>query len=149
MSVAHKQCLNCASVVPIEANFCPSCGHTFADQQQAPQPGPSGAAGSHAPPPPGYPPPTPGHPHYPPPPGWYPYPALPYTGKEKLAAGLLAILIGPLGIHHFYLGNTGWGVTFLLVTILTCGYGSIIIWPFSLIQGILYLTANDYDFQQK
>ena len=77
------------------------------------------------------------------------YPMAPYSGKEKLPAGLFAILLGALGIHHFYLGKTGWGVAFLLFTVLTCGYGGLITGPISLIQGILYLSANDWDFQQK
>lgn len=77
------------------------------------------------------------------------YPAPPYTGKEKLTAGLFAILLGALGIHHFYLGKAGVGVTVLLFTVLTCGYGSLITGPLAVVQGILYLSANDWDFQQK
>ena len=35
--------------------------------------------------------------------------------KNKVTAGLLAILLGWLGIHKFYLGYTGPGLVFLLV----------------------------------
>src|SRR5262252_5728964 len=36
------------------------------------------------------------------------------SGKNKVAAGLLAIFLGGLGIHKFYLGFTGPGLVFLL-----------------------------------
>lgn len=39
-------------------------------------------------------------------------------GKSKIAAGLLAIFLGQLGIHNFYLGYTKKAVIQLLVTIL-------------------------------
>lgn len=56
--------------------------------------------------------------------------------KSKLAAGLLAILLG-LGIHNFYLGYTGKGVAQLLLT-LCCGAGYI----WCLIEGIMILTGS-------
>lgn len=37
--------------------------------------------------------------------------------KSKLAAGLLAIFMGFLGIHNFYLGYTGKAITQLLLTV--------------------------------
>jgi hypothetical protein len=46
--------------------------------------------------------------------------------KSKLAAGLLAIFLGCLGIHKFYLGYAGAGIVLLLISIiggcLTCGF---------------------------
>ena len=46
------------------------------------------------------------------------------TDKDKLAAGLLAIFLGSLGIQYFYLGKTSGGIICLLLTIVTCGiYG--------------------------
>ena len=36
--------------------------------------------------------------------------------KSKMAAGLLGIFLGGLGIHNFYLGNTGKGVAQLLLS---------------------------------
>lgn len=66
----------------------------------------------------------------------------PYTGggeqKSKVAAGLLQIFLGGLGIGRFYLGYTGIGVAQLLVTLFTCGVGGI--WPF--IDGIMILTGS-------
>lgn len=58
--------------------------------------------------------------------------------KSKLAAGLLQIFLGSLGIGRFYLGYTGIAVAQLVVSICTCGVGAI--WPF--IDGILILTGT-------
>ncbi len=58
--------------------------------------------------------------------------------KSRLAAGLLQIFLGGFGIGRFYLGYTSTGVYQLLVSIFTCGIGSI--WGF--IDGILILTGS-------
>ena len=58
--------------------------------------------------------------------------------KSKIAAGLLGIFLGGFGIHRFYLGYTGIGIVQIVVTICTCGCGSI--WGF--IEGILILTES-------
>lgn len=57
--------------------------------------------------------PVPGHGHaaYPYP---YPYPA---TGKSRLSYVLLGVFLGGLGIHNFYAGYTGRGVTQLVLTV--------------------------------
>lgn len=68
--------------------------------------------------------------------------------KEKLVAGLLAILIGTLGIHKFYLGYTKSGIIMLLVSLLTFGIGAPVMAVISLIEGILYLTKSDAEFYQ-
>jgi len=62
--------------------------------------------------------------------------------KSKIAAGLLGIFLGGLGIHNFYLGYTGKAVTQLLITILTCGLGSFISGIWGLIEGIMILTDS-------
>ena len=62
--------------------------------------------------------------------------------KSKLVAGLLAIFLGFLGIHNFYLGFTGRAVTQLLITVCTCGYGGLIIGIWALIEGIMILSGN-------
>lgn len=41
------------------------------------------------------------------------------NAKSKMAAGLLGIFLGSLGIHNFYLGYTGKAVAQLLITILS------------------------------
>ena len=68
--------------------------------------------------------------------------------KEKIVAGLLAILIGTLGIHKFYLGYTKSGIIMLLVSLLTFGVGAPVMAVISLIEGILYLTKSDAEFYQ-
>ena len=64
------------------------------------------------------------------------------TAKSKLAAGLLGIFLGSLGIHNFYLGYTGKAVAQLLITILTCGIGGIVTSIWGLIEGIFILTGR-------
>lgn len=63
-------------------------------------------------------------------------------GKSKLAAGLLGILLGSFGVHNFYLGNTGKAVAQLLITLLTCGAGSVVSGIWGLVEGIMILTGS-------
>jgi TM2 domain-containing membrane protein YozV len=65
--------------------------------------------------------------------------------SKKTVAGILAILLGSLGIHKFYLGYTTAGIIMIVITIFTCGSVSAII---GLIEGIIYLTKSDEDFIQ-
>lgn len=67
--------------------------------------------------------------------------------KDKVVAGLLAIFLGPLGIHKFYLGYTKEGVIMLLISLFTCGIGATVIEVIALIEGIVYLTKTDEEFQ--
>lgn len=62
--------------------------------------------------------------------------------KSKVAAGVLGILLGSLGIHNFYLGYTGKAVAQLLITVLTLGIGSIITGIWGLVEGIMILTGS-------
>ena len=71
--------------------------------------------------------------------------------KSKIAAGLLAILLGSLGVHKFYLGYTSTGVIMLLVSIfgaIAFGLGPIVMGVISLVEGIIYLTKSDADFYE-
>jgi TM2 domain-containing membrane protein YozV/RNA polymerase subunit RPABC4/transcription elongation factor Spt4 len=63
--------------------------------------------------------------------------------KEKLVAGLLAILLGGLGAHKFYLEDTKMGVIYL------CFFWTFIPAIIGLIEGILYLTKSDAEFQRQ
>ncbi len=63
--------------------------------------------------------------------------------KSKMAAGLLGIFLGGLGIHNFYLGYTSRGLIQLLVSLLTCGVGAIFMEIWGFVEGILYLTGHD------
>ena len=66
--------------------------------------------------------------------------------EKKVAAGVLGILLGGLGIHKFYLGYTTEGIIMLLVTVLTCGIGGMIMGVIGLVEGIIYLTKPDEEF---
>lgn len=60
-------------------------------------------------------------------------------GKSKLAAGLLQIFFGGLGIGRFYLGYTSIGVWQIVVNVCTCGIGGSI---WGVIDGILILSGQ-------
>ncbi|HEX6283830.1 MAG TPA: TM2 domain-containing protein [Pyrinomonadaceae bacterium] len=67
-------------------------------------------------------------------------------GEKKIVAGILAILVGSLGVHKFILGYTTEGVIMLLVTVLTCGIAGIAMSIVGIIEGIMYLTKSDEEF---
>lgn len=64
--------------------------------------------------------------------------------NKKIVAGVLAIVLGYLGIHKFILGYTQEGIIQLIISIVTCGLGGVI----GLIEGIIYLTKTDEEFYQ-
>ena len=39
-------------------------------------------------------------------------------GKSKVVAGILGILLGGFGVHHYYLGSIGAGIVCLLLSCL-------------------------------
>lgn len=65
--------------------------------------------------------------------------------NKRLAAGLLAILLGPFGIHKFLLGYTSEGIIWLLISLFTLGSVTGIL---GIIEGIIYLTKSDEEFYQ-
>jgi TM2 domain-containing membrane protein YozV len=68
-------------------------------------------------------------------------PIAPIAGAEKkIVAGILAITLGGLGIHKFYLGYTKQGIIQLILSFLCIG--TVIGW----VEGIIYLTKSDQDF---
>jgi len=66
--------------------------------------------------------------------------------KSKLAAGLLGIFLGGLGIHNFYLGKTNRALVQLLVSliggIITCGLAAVAMEIWGLVEGIMILTGS-------
>jgi TM2 domain-containing membrane protein YozV len=69
--------------------------------------------------------------------------AYPRPIKSKGTAIVLALLLGGLGAHKFYLGHPGWGVLYILFC-----------WTFvpsiiALIEAILYALTSDHDFHRK
>ena len=65
--------------------------------------------------------------------------------NKKIAAELLAILLGPFGIHKFLLGYTTEGIIWLVISVCTCGTVTGLL---GLIEGIIYLTKSDEEFYQ-
>ena len=65
------------------------------------------------------------------------------NGKSKLAAALLAIFLGGLGVHKFYLGQVVWGILYLVFC-----------WTFipaviGFIEGLVYISMSDQSFIEK
>jgi len=64
--------------------------------------------------------------------------------NKKILAGVLAIVLGGLGVHKFILGYSKEGIIQLILGVVTCGIGGII----GLVEGIIYLTKTDEEFYQ-
>jgi TM2 domain-containing membrane protein YozV len=63
--------------------------------------------------------------------------------KNRVTAGVLALLLGGVGIHKFYTGSWGWGIVYIVLC-----------WTFvpgivALVEGIRYLTLSQTEFQHK
>ena len=72
-----------------------------------------------------------------------PSPKRPGSISRRIAAAIFAILLGSFGVHRFYLGQIGWGILYVLFcwTLIPAVAG--------LIEGILYLTMSDEEFDAK
>lgn len=100
--------------------------------------------------------PPPGQPSVPPPPGGG-VPTPPGGGpppqSNKVVVGVVAILLGWLGIHKFMLGMNTPGIILLLVGVvggfLTCGIASAVASIIGIVEGIIYLTKTDEQFYQE
>lgn len=68
------------------------------------------------------------------------------TSPNRVVAALLAIFLGSLGAHKFYLGNTLMGVLYLIVSVGTCFIGAIVIGVIAIIEGLGYLSYTDEQF---
>jgi TM2 domain-containing membrane protein YozV len=60
--------------------------------------------------------------------------------KNRVVAALLAIFLGYLGVHRFYMGDVTGGI----IRIVIC-FGAFGLIP--LIEGIIYLTKTDEAFE--
>lgn len=116
-----KYCSECRSYHNDNENFCPTCGRPLLTVIQTPPP-PRGAYDSNN-----------------------AFDSAGPEGKSRGVAALLAILLGYLGIHYFYLGKVGGGLICILLSIITCGAWQII----TLIQGILMFCMTNEEFEQK
>ena len=71
------------------------------------------------------------------------------TGKSRGVAGLLAILLGTIGVHYFYCGKTTAGVVFLLCTVCSCGFPGLVVGVLSIVQGIMMFLMTQEEFEAK
>jgi len=112
-----KHCYACANILDFRAELCPRCG-----VRQPPMPGMPMAGtelvvqGGRA---------------------------LARSSKDKTTAGVFALLLGGLGIHKFYLGQTAAGIVYLLF-FWTCIPALI-----AFVEGILLLTMSEESFAQR
>ncbi|WP_459808426.1 NINE protein [Halopiger thermotolerans] len=65
------------------------------------------------------------------------------ANSDKVAAGILALLVGGLGAHKFYQGNVTLGVLYL------CFFWTGIPALLGLVEGILMLIADDDEYEKK
>lgn len=63
--------------------------------------------------------------------------------KEKNVAGILALFLGGLGVHRFYLGQNGLGVFYLLF------FWFPVIWLVGLIDAIAFFSMDQETFDRK
>ena len=72
--------------------------------------------------------------------------------KDHVAAGLLAIFLGSLGIPKFYLGYNTPGFIMLAVTIVgsifSLGIAGLAMVVISIVEGVLYLSKSQTEFEQ-
>lgn len=65
------------------------------------------------------------------------------SSKNRVAAAILAIFLGDLGIHKFYMGKIGQGILYLVF----CWTGIPAIVGF--IEGIIFLCDSDTGFAKR
>ncbi len=63
--------------------------------------------------------------------------------KSRVVFGILAILLGGIGVHKFYMGEIGKGFLFLCLLSWNVGY------ILGIISGILALIKTDEEFHKK
>ena len=78
------------------------------------------------------------------------------TENKKVLAGVLAIILGSLGVHKFILGYNKEGAILLGFTVISYVLmclliGAFLVWIpaiVGLVEGIIYLTKSDEEFYQ-
>ena len=116
-------CNKCGSMVADNSTVCPVCGAPMGGAAPTPTPNPYGGTQ----------------------PGYNPNAVYATPQKSKIAAGLLAIFLGYLGIHNFYLGYTKNGVIQLvlsLVGVWLFGVGLIAACVWAIIDAVNIFTGK-------
>lgn len=68
-----------------------------------------------------------------------------------MLAGILAIVLGAYGIHKFILGYTKEGIIMCVIGVVglfLCGIPTIVVAIIGIIEGIMYLTKTDEEFER-
>lgn len=63
--------------------------------------------------------------------------------RNRLVASLLALFLGGLGIHKFYLGRIAWGVVYLVFC--WTGIPSVV----GFLEGVILISQSDVVFNRK
>lgn len=135
---ASRYCRACGEPIDAEADFCPGCG---ADQAELPAGGGESRAADEK------------------------YcaacgtvidrsaercpsceekqPVQATANLDRVTAAILAIVLGGIGAHKFYLGETTTGVVYL------CFVWTLVPVFLGIIEGVIYLTTSDEEFQRK
>ena len=76
-------------------------------------------------------------------------PVVQNSPRSRVVAGLLGLFLPALGIHRFYLGYTGVGVCYLVMTLVlgwfTCGLSAALAGVIGMIEGIIILCGGMND----
>lgn len=111
-------CSNCGNQIVAGASFCASCGTPVpAAGQAAPQAAPQAQYAPN-------------------------YGQANTSGTSRIAAGVLGIVLGGIGVHKFYTGKIGAGILYLIF--FWTGIPAIA----GLVEGIIYLTQDEATFQR-
>ena len=72
---------------------------------------------------------------------------------DHIAAGILAIVFGALGIHKFYMGKTNVGFIVLGITVigsfLTFGAAGLVMQLIGMVEGVMYLVKTQESFEDE
>jgi len=71
----------------------------------------------------------------------------PRTDRNKYLAALLAFVLGPFGVHRFYLGRTGSGIAMLILSITLVGI--LVSVPWAVIDTFRLLFMPDDEFARR
>ncbi len=141
--MSQSRCPNCGSEMTPTAKFCAYCGYQREETHTPPQ-----STTNYGQPQyqqfsaPQNPAASPPQQQYTPAPASqvYAVPAAPV--KDRTVAALLAIFLGWIGVHRFYLGDIGLGIVYLIFS--WTGIPALV----GFIEGIIYFTKTDAEFQR-
>lgn len=65
--------------------------------------------------------------------------------SQRIVCGILALLIGWIGLQYFLIGKTAGGLINIALSLVTCGLWGVI----NFVQGILILCMSDAEWRRK